>query len=61
MYLSLKYVIEFCLFQVNIPPSLTLTPKGSIRVKEGDTVRLQCEARGEPVPKVFWERVNGYM
>ena len=48
-------------FQVNIPPSLTLTPKGSIRVKEGDTVRLQCEARGEPVPKVFWERVNGYM
>ena len=47
--------------KVNIPPSLTVSPQGSIQVKVGENVQLQCVGQGDPVPKVFWEKINGYM
>ena len=27
-------------------------------VVEGGSTRLECEARGEPKPRVFWQREN---
>ena len=47
--------------KVNVPPSLTVSPEGSIQVNAGENVRLQCIGQGDPVPKVFWEKIDGYM
>ncbi|XP_065579048.1 basement membrane-specific heparan sulfate proteoglycan core protein-like isoform X5 [Artemia franciscana] len=39
-------------------PSVTITPSGSYRVTNGQRVRLECRAEGDPVPFVSWRRVR---
>ncbi|GAB1602266.1 basement membrane-specific heparan sulfate proteoglycan core protein-like isoform X6, partial [Argonauta hians] len=37
------------------PPKITITPRGPIRVKEGERIRIECVAEGDPSPNVYWE------
>ena len=42
---------------VIIPPAI-VDIRGPSTVIEGGSARLECEARGEPAPLVFWQREN---
>lgn len=42
-------------------PVVTISPSGAngpIRVKEGQRVRLECRAQGDPAPSVSWRRLR---
>ncbi|XP_069039964.1 basement membrane-specific heparan sulfate proteoglycan core protein isoform X5 [Lepisosteus oculatus] len=41
---------------VKVPPQVTVTPKGPVRVKVGEPINLECQATGEPRPAVTWHR-----
>uniref|UniRef100_W5M153 Heparan sulfate proteoglycan 2 n=1 Tax=Lepisosteus oculatus TaxID=7918 RepID=W5M153_LEPOC len=40
----------------SLPPQVTVTPKGPVRVKVGEPINLECQATGEPRPAVTWHR-----
>ena len=44
-------------------PEITLSPSGSIQVKQGDPIKINCMAKGNPKPRVAWERMQngGFM
>ncbi|KAF7277381.1 hypothetical protein GWI33_008017, partial [Rhynchophorus ferrugineus] len=45
-----------------VPPRIhQVTSKGRVEVKKGSTVRLECKASGNPVPKVTWSRKNNLL
>ena len=38
------------------PTVIASPPGGSVSVKEGEEVNLQCEVSGNPLPSVVWSR-----
>ncbi|KAG2459685.1 PGBM protein, partial [Polypterus senegalus] len=40
------------------PPTVSVTPKGTIRVKVGEPINLECNGAGDPRPTVTWRRLN---
>ncbi|XP_052832935.1 basement membrane-specific heparan sulfate proteoglycan core protein isoform X4 [Octopus bimaculoides] len=42
------------------PPKITVTPRGPIRVREGERVTIECAAEGDPKPNVYWTEQRGY-
>ncbi|CAL4113441.1 unnamed protein product, partial [Meganyctiphanes norvegica] len=42
------------------PTVSSQTPKNQ-RVTKGDSVTLECEAEGNPLPKITWSRVGGHL
>ncbi|XP_076262740.1 limbic system-associated membrane protein-like isoform X2 [Rhynchophorus ferrugineus] len=48
--------------EILVPPRIhQVTSKGRVEVKKGSTVRLECKASGNPVPKVTWSRKNNLL
>lgn len=39
-------------------PEVTLEPSGSFQVKEGEPLKITCMAKGNPKPRVAWERMG---
>ena len=49
--LFLRFVI------VSVSPTvIAVPPTGSVTVKEGEDVTLQCEVTGNPLPTVIWSK-----
>lgn len=44
--------------QIQIPPNITITPDSPHRARSGESVRLECNAQGEPIPTVSWTRLQ---
>ncbi|XP_064610527.1 LOW QUALITY PROTEIN: basement membrane-specific heparan sulfate proteoglycan core protein-like [Liolophura sinensis] len=36
------------------PPRIRVSPGNVVRVREGDSVRIECTAEGDPTPSVYW-------
>ncbi|XP_018335974.1 peroxidasin homolog, partial [Agrilus planipennis] len=48
--------------EVLVPPRIHfVTSNGRVEVKKGTTVRLECKASGNPVPKIIWSRRNNLL
>ncbi|XP_030755972.1 limbic system-associated membrane protein-like isoform X2 [Sitophilus oryzae] len=48
--------------EILVPPRIHyVTSNGRVEVKKGSTVRLECKASGNPVPKVTWSRKNNLL
>ncbi|XP_060520737.1 limbic system-associated membrane protein-like isoform X2 [Cylas formicarius] len=48
--------------EILVPPRIHyVTSNGRVEVKKGSTVRLECKASGNPVPKVTWSRKNNML
>ncbi|CAG7687954.1 unnamed protein product [Allacma fusca] len=43
---------------IQYPPKVFITPNTSLRVRKGESVRLQCRAEGDPFPSVTWKRLQ---
>jgi len=43
---------------INVMPTFTKTPV-DITVKKGNTARLECAAKGKPLPEISWEKDGG--
>ncbi|XP_035706486.1 basement membrane-specific heparan sulfate proteoglycan core protein isoform X3 [Folsomia candida] len=43
---------------IQIPPNITITPDSPHRARSGESVRLECNAQGEPIPTVSWTRLQ---
>ncbi|XP_059511614.1 basement membrane-specific heparan sulfate proteoglycan core protein isoform X3 [Stegostoma tigrinum] len=41
------------------PPTVSISPRGPVRLGVGDSVTLECIGMGEPRPTIRWRRVNG--
>ena len=42
---------------ITVPPSVQPLPQdGKFVVRKGSTITLECEAKGNPVPKITWQR-----
>ncbi|XP_072442898.1 basement membrane-specific heparan sulfate proteoglycan core protein isoform X5 [Chiloscyllium punctatum] len=41
------------------PPTVSISPRGPVRLGVGDSVTLECIGMGEPRPTISWRRVNG--
>lgn len=39
-------------------PEITLTPSGSFQVKVGEPLEISCMAKGQPKPRVSWEKMD---
>ncbi|XP_016315955.1 basement membrane-specific heparan sulfate proteoglycan core protein isoform X2 [Sinocyclocheilus anshuiensis] len=39
-------------------PKAVVTPAGSVRIRVGDPINLECQAAGEPRPSVRWHRLD---
>ncbi|XP_054634735.1 basement membrane-specific heparan sulfate proteoglycan core protein-like [Dunckerocampus dactyliophorus] len=46
---------------VKYPPKVRLSPTGTVRVKIGDRVSVQCRATGRPRPKMNWRRQGSFL
>ena len=45
------------LFFIAVPPSVQPLPQdGKFVVRKGSTITLECEAKGNPTPKITWQR-----
>ena len=45
------------LFFIAVPPSVQPLPQdGKFVVRKGSTITLECEAKGNPAPKITWQR-----
>ena len=53
------YYTMYCLIIPTVPPSLEEGPT-LIAAKVGSSTVLECEAYGEPPPKVIWEK-DGFL
>nr|XP_014348776.1 PREDICTED: basement membrane-specific heparan sulfate proteoglycan core protein [Latimeria chalumnae] len=40
------------------PPSVSVVPKGPVRVKVGEPINLECMGTGEPRPSVSWRKMD---
>ncbi|KAF5299723.1 hypothetical protein FQR65_LT09352 [Abscondita terminalis] len=48
--------------EILVPPRIHyVTSNGRVEVKKGTSVRLECKASGNPVPKVTWSRRNNLL
>ena len=47
------FVLFFIIFIVLVPPEFVKRPE-NISIDEGDTIILECEVRGFPVPQITW-------
>lgn len=58
MFVSVCYIstLVAAAFAVTRPPGITLQPAKDIYYKAGETVKLPCEADGEPAPEYSWTR-----
>lgn len=50
----LRHVLE-----VEYAPKIKAVTEGEQRVNKGDSVRLECEAEGNPVPAIKWSKQDG--
>ena len=39
-------------------PQITMNPEGSFQVKEGEPLKISCMAKGDPKPRVSWEKMG---
>ena len=47
---------------VAVPPRIHyISSNGMVEVKKGTSVRLECKASGNPVPKITWSRRNNLL
>lgn len=54
--LFLKYLF------VPVPPRIHfVSSNGRVEVKKGTSIRLECKASGNPVPKITWSRRNNLL
>lgn len=45
-----------------VPPRIHyVSSNGRVEVKKGTSVRLECKASGNPVPKITWSRRNNLL
>ncbi|XP_050316135.1 limbic system-associated membrane protein-like isoform X2 [Anthonomus grandis grandis] len=48
--------------EILVPPRIHyITSNGRVEVKKGSSVRMECKASGNPVPKVTWSRKNNLL
>ncbi|KAJ3629199.1 hypothetical protein MTP99_013607 [Tenebrio molitor] len=48
--------------EILVPPRIHyVTSNGRVEVKKGSTVKLECRASGNPVPKITWSRKNNVL
>ncbi|XP_049818651.1 limbic system-associated membrane protein isoform X2 [Aethina tumida] len=48
--------------EILVPPRIHyVTSNGRVEVKKGSSVRLECKASGNPVPKITWSRRNNLL
>ena len=47
------FCFVFFIFIVLVPPEFVKRPE-NISIDEGDTIILECEVRGFPVPQITW-------
>ena len=48
-------------FSVSVPASISPQPSdGKFVVRKGSTITLECEARGNPKPKITWQRAVSF-
>ncbi|XP_017769322.1 PREDICTED: neuronal growth regulator 1-like, partial [Nicrophorus vespilloides] len=48
--------------EILVPPRIHyVTSNGRVEVKKGTSVRLECKASGNPVPKITWSRRNNLL
>lgn len=40
------------------PPEITMNPDNSIQINVGDQKRITCTAKGNPLPRITWEKIN---
>ena len=50
-----------CLFVVPAAPTVEIGTPAQQQYRVGATVELRCVARGNPAPRVRWDRENGPM
>ena len=50
--------INVCIYFILVFPTFTKTPS-DIRVKAGNTARLECHAEGSPPPEIAWKKDGG--
>ena len=44
-------------FLIAVPPSVQPLPQdGKFVVRKGSTITLECESKGNPPPKITWQR-----
>ncbi|XP_078095298.1 basement membrane-specific heparan sulfate proteoglycan core protein isoform X4 [Mustelus asterias] len=41
------------------PPTVSVSPRGPVRLGVGNSITLECIGMGEPRPTISWRRVNG--
>jgi len=48
--------------EILVPPSVQPLPQdGKFVVRKGSTITLECEAKGNPAPKITWQRANNVL
>jgi len=48
--------------EILVPPSVQPLPQdGKFVVRKGSTITLECEAKGNPTPKITWQRANNVL
>lgn len=48
--------------EILVPPSVQPLPQdGKFVVRKGSTITLECEAKGNPPPKITWQRANNVL
>ena len=56
-----EILLQLAFLQVVIPPDFILEETTSdVMVSEGGTVRLTCNATGEPTPSIHWKRDHNH-
>ncbi|KAH0812707.1 hypothetical protein GEV33_010084 [Tenebrio molitor] len=57
-----KESLGMLLQHFSMPPRIHyVTSNGRVEVKKGSTVKLECRASGNPVPKITWSRKNNVL
>jgi hypothetical protein len=39
-------------------PSIELTPRGSVSMRTGTKLSIECNARGDPRPSIVWKKIG---
>lgn len=58
---NLQFWFQVTYLDVTEPPDIIdeRTP-GELRVRENEALKLTCEARGNPAPRITWKREDGH-